>query len=90
MSRRHRSKTVTEIVEERAAIKRGEGIPDDWEPNRNSPKYQARLRAWARTCPKCGAPSRSSCRGAREGKVRWSFHRERWGAADIQNDPVIQ
>jgi hypothetical protein len=84
--RRHRRKTIDEIVEQKRQIQEGGEIPDDWLPDRDGRLYQARIRAWKRPCPKCGAPAMRSCRSAREGAVRWAFHKERW-ARQVSNTP---
>lgn len=77
--RRHRRKTIDEIVEQKEAIAAGAAPPPDWAPDPNGRMYEARLRAWRRPCPKCGALALQSCRSAREGSVRWAFHQARWG-----------
>lgn len=82
--RRHHRKSIEEIVQQKQDIARGAPEPDDWRPDPDGRMYKARIRAWNRDCPRCGAPSRQSCRGAREGSVRWSFHKERWARnADV-------
>ncbi|MBS51082.1 hypothetical protein [Sphingobium lactosutens] len=76
--RRHRRKSIEQIAQQKRDIAAGAAEPDDWRPDPSGRMYEARIRAWSRDCPKCGAPARQSCAGAREGTVRWSFHRERW------------
>lgn len=76
--RRHRRKTIDEIVEQKRKIEETGEVPEDWHPNPEGRLYQARIRAWRRPGPKCGAPVMQSCRSAREGAVRWAFHKERW------------
>jgi hypothetical protein len=77
-SRRHRRKTIEEIVQQKRDIAAGGAEPDDWRPDPGGWLYEARLRVWRRDCSKYGASAFQSCSGARPGTVRWAFHKERW------------
>lgn len=78
MTRRHFRKTPAEIAAEARAIAAGAPVPESRTP-KITKKYEARLEALSRLCPKSGAPPQTSCQSKRPGHLRWAFHRERWG-----------